>query len=65
MIFMQKANPKKNLRKPQHQRRPAIESKMSLEPNTAPSLQPNLGKLEKKIALIKVGNSLCVSCEQR
>lgn len=54
---MQKANPKKNLRKPQHQSRPAIESKMSPEPNTALSLQPNWGKLEKKVALIKVGEA--------
>ena len=54
---MQKATPKKNLRKPQHQSRPGIESKMSPEPITAPSIETAGGKLNNKIAYITGGDS--------
>ncbi len=54
---MQKANPKKNLRKPQHQSRPGLESKMSPQPKTAPPLEPSGGKLRNKIAYITGGDS--------
>jgi len=42
---MQKANPKKNLRKPQQQSRPGLESKMIPQPKTAPTMQPGGGNL--------------------
>lgn len=54
---MQKANPKRNLRKPQHQGRPGIESKMDPKPITAPSLDAIGGKLTNKIAFITGGDS--------
>ena len=56
-MFMQKANPKKNLRKPQQQSRPGIESKMVPVPNTVPSMEPAGGKLKNKIAFITGGDS--------
>jgi len=54
---MQKANPKKNLRKPQQQSRPGLESKMIPQPKTAPTMQPGGGKLENNIAFITGGDS--------
>jgi NAD(P)-dependent dehydrogenase (short-subunit alcohol dehydrogenase family) len=54
---MQKANPKKRLRKPQHQSRPGIEKKMRPEPVfDYPELRGS-GKLQNKIALITGGDS--------
>lgn len=54
---MQKANPKKNLCKPQQQSRPGIESKMVPKPRTAPSVESKGGKLTNKIAFIIGGDS--------
>jgi NAD(P)-dependent dehydrogenase (short-subunit alcohol dehydrogenase family) len=53
---MQKANPKKNLRKPQHQPRPGIERRMKPVPV---SDEPEAGsnKLKGKVALITGGDS--------
>lgn len=53
---MQKANPKKNLRKPQSQSRPGKEIKMSPKPIAENSL-PGSGKLKGKIAFITGGDS--------
>ena len=54
---MQKANPKKRLRKPQHQQRPGIERKMRPEPVFDYPDQRGSGKLQNKIALITGGDS--------
>ncbi len=54
---MQKASPKKNLRKPQHQSRPGVESKMTPVPDSVPVQQPVNGKLENKVAFITGGDS--------
>ncbi len=54
---MQKANPKKNLRKPQQQSRPGLESKMQPVPDTAPLPGEAAGKLKGKVALITGGDS--------
>ena len=53
---MQKANPKKNLREPQHQPRPGIEKRMKPVPV---SDQPEAvsAKLAGKVALITGGDS--------
>jgi len=53
---MQKAAPKKLLRKPQSQRRPGVEYKMNPQPVTKPG-NSNAGKLEGKTALITGGDS--------
>jgi NAD(P)-dependent dehydrogenase (short-subunit alcohol dehydrogenase family) len=53
---MQKANPKKSLRKPQHQTRPGKESKMSPKPESEPE-NDGQGKLRGKAALITGGDS--------
>ena len=54
---MQKANPKKIVRKPQHQRRPGWESKMKPVPETEPAPKNSAGKLKNKIAFITGGDS--------
>ena len=54
---MQKANPKKNLRQPQHQNRPGIEKKMKPVPVSAPTDEPGSGKLVNKVAFITGGDS--------
>lgn len=54
---MQKANPKKPLRKPQHQPKPGIEKKMEPRPVFDNPLKPATGKLKGKIALITGGDS--------
>jgi NAD(P)-dependent dehydrogenase (short-subunit alcohol dehydrogenase family) len=53
---MQKANPKKNLRKPQSQRRPGKELTMDPLPESAP-MPDFMGKLKGKNALITGGDS--------
>jgi NAD(P)-dependent dehydrogenase (short-subunit alcohol dehydrogenase family) len=53
---MQKANPKKQLRKPQSQSRPGKEVQMSPKP-IAENQMPGSGKLKGKIALITGGDS--------
>lgn len=53
---MQKANPKKNLRKPQQQPRPGIESRMKPVP-VAEQKEHAGGKLKGKVALITGGDS--------
>jgi NAD(P)-dependent dehydrogenase (short-subunit alcohol dehydrogenase family) len=53
---MQKANPKKSLRKPQRQTRPGKESKMSPKPESEPE-NDQQGKLRGKAALITGGDS--------
>jgi NAD(P)-dependent dehydrogenase (short-subunit alcohol dehydrogenase family) len=53
---MQKSNPKKNLRKPQHQPRPGIEARMKPLP-VADIPSPGSGKLQGKVALITGGDS--------
>jgi NAD(P)-dependent dehydrogenase (short-subunit alcohol dehydrogenase family) len=57
LFSMQKANPKKNLRKPQHQNRPGTEKKMSPVPLSAPTEEPGTGKLANKVAFITGGDS--------
>jgi NAD(P)-dependent dehydrogenase (short-subunit alcohol dehydrogenase family) len=54
---MQKANPKKPLRKPQHQSKPGIERKMDPPPVFDNPLKPSTGKLKGKVALITGGDS--------
>lgn len=54
---MQKANPKKPVRKPQHQRKPGIEKKMSPRPVFDYPDQRGTGKLEGKIAFVSGGDS--------
>jgi NAD(P)-dependent dehydrogenase (short-subunit alcohol dehydrogenase family) len=54
---MQKSQPKKLLRKPQHQRRPGNEYKMSPIPDTTPVNENQNEKLPGKIALITGGDS--------
>jgi len=54
---MQKSNPKKPLRKPQHQPRPGIEKKMQPLPVFDYPRQKGSGKLQDKIALITGGDS--------
>lgn len=54
---MQKTNPKKRLRKPQHQNRPGEESKMSPVPISDDQEKKGAGKLDKKIAFITGGDS--------
>lgn len=53
---MQKSNAKKNLRKPQHQPRPGLESKMSPAP-VSETTMPGSGKLRGKVAFITGGDS--------
>lgn len=54
---MQKAQPKKKIRKPQQQNRPGIEQKMSPAPVYDDPRKPGSGKLKNKIALITGGDS--------
>jgi len=54
---MQKANPKKPIRKPQHQRRPGVEYKLKTVPDTDPLQKEGTGKLKNKIAFITGGDS--------
>lgn len=54
---MQKANPKKKLRKPQSQHRPGEEYKMKPEPVSEDTHARSSGKLEQKVALITGGDS--------
>jgi len=54
---MQKANPKKQLRKPQHQRKPGLEKKMTPLPVFDYPEQKGTGKLKGKIAFISGGDS--------
>lgn len=54
---MQKASPKRQLRKPQHQPRPGIEKKMKPEPVFDYPDQRGSGKLQGKIALVTGGDS--------
>jgi len=54
---MQKANPKKNLRKTQHQRRPGIEKRMVPFPLSSPTDDPGSGKLVSKVAFITGADS--------
>ena len=54
---MQKAKPKKPQRKPQHQSRPGLESKMQPRPVSDESKRGSSGKLTNKIALITGGDS--------
>src|SRR5688572_17336714 len=54
---MQKANPKKRLRKPQHQRRPGTESRMVPLPVFDDPQSHGSGKLKGKIAVITGGDS--------
>lgn len=53
---MQKANPKKNLRKPQHQQRPGAEFKLFPVPDSTP-VYSTANKLKNRIALITGGDS--------
>lgn len=55
--IMQKANPKKKLRKPQQQRRPGYEFKMKPLPVYDHKLVKGSGKLQNKVALITGGDS--------
>jgi NAD(P)-dependent dehydrogenase (short-subunit alcohol dehydrogenase family) len=54
---MQKANPKKNLRKAQHQARPGIEKRMKPVPRTENNSVRSSGKLSGKLAVITGGDS--------
>ncbi len=54
---MQKANPKKVIRKPQHQRRPGLEYKMKPLPHSDPPPMNGTGKLKGKVAFITGGDS--------
>ncbi|MBC7904852.1 MAG: SDR family oxidoreductase [Gemmatimonadaceae bacterium] len=54
---MQKSNPKKLLRKPQHQDRPGQESRMSPQPVAENTAVKGSGKLSGKTALITGGDS--------
>lgn len=54
---MQKAQPKKEIRKPQKQNRPGIESKMKPLPVYDYPKVPGTGKLRNKVALITGGDS--------
>jgi len=54
---MQKSNPKKRLRKPQHQNRPGSESKMSPQPVYDDATTRGSGKLNNKTAIITGGDS--------
>jgi len=54
---MQKANPKKPIRKPQHQRRPGVEYKLKPVPETDPAQKVSTGKLKGKVAFITGGDS--------
>ena len=54
---MQKSNPKKPLRKAQHQSRPGLESKMQPKPVYEDKSVKSSGKLNNKIALITGGDS--------
>ena len=54
---MQKANPKKPIRKPQHQRRPGVEYKLKPVPKTDPAQKVSTGKLKGKVAFITGGDS--------
>lgn len=54
---MQKANPKKPVRKPQHQRKPGIEQKMEPRPVFDYPDKRGTGKLQGKIALVTGGDS--------
>jgi NAD(P)-dependent dehydrogenase (short-subunit alcohol dehydrogenase family) len=54
---MQKANPKKQIRTAQHQRRPGIESKMIPKPVYDDPERKGTGKLEGKTAVITGGDS--------
>src|SRR4051812_35507444 len=56
-LFMQKAKPKKEIRVPQHQQRPGIESKMKPRPVYDDVERKGSGKLEEKIAVITGGDS--------
>ena len=53
---MQAGGEEKQLRKPQHQRRPGTESKLSPAPISA-NEQPGTGKLKNKVAIITGGDS--------
>ena len=54
---MQKANPKKPIRKPQHQRRPGVEYKLKPLPETDPLQKEGTAKLKSKVAFITGGDS--------
>lgn len=54
---MQKANPKKNVRKPQHQARPGKQSLMKPEPVSEDDQVERSNKLDGKIAVITGGDS--------
>lgn len=54
---MQKAAPKKLIRKPQHQRRPGVEYKMDPLPESMPETLSGAGKLSGKTAVITGGDS--------
>jgi NAD(P)-dependent dehydrogenase (short-subunit alcohol dehydrogenase family) len=54
---MQKGSPKKPARKPQHQRRPGVEYKLKLVPETEPIQKNGTGKLKDKVAIITGGDS--------
>src|SRR5687768_11079411 len=54
---MQKSNPKKKLRKPQHQNRPGIEAKMRPLPVFDKPQVEGSGKLKGKTAVITGGDS--------
>jgi NAD(P)-dependent dehydrogenase (short-subunit alcohol dehydrogenase family) len=54
---MQKATPKKPIRRPQHQQRPGLEYKMDPVPQTEPANYPVPGKLAGKTAIITGGDS--------
>ncbi|MEO5892954.1 MAG: SDR family oxidoreductase [Ferruginibacter sp.] len=54
---MQKANPKKKLRKSQHQARPGLEYKMQPQPVTDNPGEAGTGKLSGKVAVITGGDS--------
>jgi NAD(P)-dependent dehydrogenase (short-subunit alcohol dehydrogenase family) len=54
---MQKANPKKPIRKPQHQRRPGVEYKLKPVPDTDPAQKISSEKLKGKVAFITGGDS--------
>jgi NAD(P)-dependent dehydrogenase (short-subunit alcohol dehydrogenase family) len=56
-IPMQKGQEKKPIRKPQHQQRPGIESKMSPVPLSDYPEKAGTGKLKGKVALITGGDS--------
>ena len=54
---MQKATPKKQIRKPQHQRKPGLEKKMQPRPVYDYPYKKGTGKLSGKIAFISGGDS--------